>query len=54
VQKLVDAVVNYQVESVAMIKQLRVESDQNAREIAAIVEDGKKRFQDAVFKYEQN
>jgi len=54
VQKLVDAVVNYQVESVALIKQLRVESDKNAREIAAIVEDGKKRFQDAVFKYEQN
>jgi hypothetical protein len=54
VQKLVDAVVNYQVESVALIKQLRIESDKNAKEIAAIVEDGKKRFQDAVFKYEQN
>ena len=54
VQKLVDAVVNYQIESVALIKQLRVESDKNAKEIAAIVEDGKKRFQDAVFKYEQN
>ena len=51
VQKLVDAIVNYQTESREMIEQLRDESAKSAKEIEVIVEDGKKRYRDAVTKY---
>ena len=51
VQKLVDAIVNYQKESREMIEQLRDESEKSAKEIEVIVEDGKKRYRDAVTKY---
>ncbi len=51
VQKLVDAVVSYQVESQQMIKQLREESTKNAKEIETIVNDGKQRFKEAVLNY---
>lgn len=51
VQKLVDAVVNYQIESVETIKKLRVESTENSKEIGRIVDDGKKRVQQAIYKY---
>ncbi|MBS3147027.1 cell surface protein [Candidatus Woesearchaeota archaeon] len=51
VQKLVDAIVSYQEESIQTINQLRIESTQNAREIEKIVDEGKKRAKDAVLKY---
>ena len=51
VQKLVDAIVSYQEESIQTINQLRVESAQNAKEIGRIVEEGKKRVKEAIFKY---
>ena len=44
VKKLVDAVVNYQLESRQMIVKMRDQSEKDAKEIAAIVDDGKKRF----------
>ena len=44
VQKLVDAIVSYQVESRQMITQLRKESTENAKEIARLVEEGKERY----------
>ncbi len=51
VKKLVDAVVAYQEESVRIIGELRVETAKNAKEIEAIVEDGKQRSRDALSKY---
>jgi len=53
VQKLVDAIVDYQVESKKMIEDLRVEADESSKEIARIVEDGKKRHQEAVLSYQK-
>ena len=53
VQKLVDAIVDYQVESKKMIEDLRKESDESSKEIAKIVEDGKKRHQEAVLSYQK-
>ena len=52
VQKLVDAIVDYQVESKKMIEDLREEADESSKEIAKIVEDGKKRHQEAVLSYQ--
>lgn len=51
VQKLVDAVVNFQEESVKLISEYREESRKSTQEIEKIVEDGKKRHADAVMKY---
>jgi hypothetical protein len=51
VQKLVEAISNYQVESLQMIAELRKESEGNAREIRRVVEDGKKRYQDTLAKF---
>ena len=51
VQKLVDAIVSYQEESIQTINQLRVESAQNAKEIGRIVDEGKKRAKEAILKY---
>ena len=51
VQKLVDAVVSYQEESLQTIKQLREESAQNAKEIAEIVEQGKEKCQQIILGY---
>ena len=51
VQKLVDAIVSYQEESIQTINQLRVESAQNAKEIEKIVTDGKKRVKEAILRY---
>jgi len=53
VQKLVDAISDFQVESLTMIADLRKESEQNAKEIRRVVEDGKRRFQETVAKYAQ-
>ncbi len=51
VQKLVDAVVAYQLESKEMIEQLRADSSKNTAEIARIVEDGKQRCQKALYNF---
>ena len=51
VQKLVDAISSFQVESLQMIADLRTESEQNAKEIRRVVEDGKKRFQETLANY---
>ena len=51
VQKLVDAIVSYQTESRKMIEDLRDQSAKSAKEIEVIVEDGKKRYRDAVTNY---
>jgi hypothetical protein len=53
VQKLVDAISNFQVESLTMIADLRKESEANAKEIRRVVEDGKRRFQETVARYVQ-
>lgn len=53
VQKLVDAITNFQVESLTMIADLRRESEQNAREIRRAVEAGKKKYQETVGRYAQ-
>ncbi|MFN8710704.1 MAG: cell surface protein [Planctomyces sp.] len=54
VQKLVDAISSFQVESLNMIAELRKESEQNAKDIRQVVEDGKRRFQETVGRYVQN
>jgi len=51
VQKLVDAISSYQVESLEMIAELRKESEANAKEIRKVVEEGKHRFQDTLAKF---
>jgi hypothetical protein len=51
VQKLVDAISSFQVESLQMIAELRQESEANAKEIRRVVEDGKRRFQETVAKF---
>ncbi len=51
VQKLVDAISTFQVESLTMIADLRKESEQNTKEIRRVVEDGKKRFQATLANY---
>jgi hypothetical protein len=53
VQKLVDAITSFQVESLTMIADLRKESEQNAKEIRRVVEDGKRRFQETAARYVQ-
>ncbi len=53
-QKLVDAISDYQVESLKMIASLRQESEQNAKEIRRVVEDGKARFQQTLAKFAAN
>jgi hypothetical protein len=51
VQKLVDAISSFQIESLETIAELRKESDQNAKEIRRVVEDGKKRFQETLARF---
>jgi hypothetical protein len=51
VQKLVDAISNFQIESLTMIEDLRKESEQNAVEIRRVVEDGKKQFEKTLARY---
>lgn len=51
VQKLVDAVVNYQIESRQLIKQYRDESTKQSQEVEAIVEEGKKKVAELEQKY---
>ncbi|MEZ5963806.1 MAG: cell surface protein [Planctomycetota bacterium] len=51
VEKLVRAITDYQVDSIKMIADLRKESEQNAREIRRVVEEGKQRYQSALAKF---
>ncbi|HEY0981560.1 cell surface protein [Schlesneria sp.] len=52
VEKLVTAISDYQIESIEMIAELRRESEQSAQEIRRVVEEGKRRFQETVLKFE--
>lgn len=52
VEKLVTAISDYQIESIEMIAELRRESDASAKEIRRVVEDGKRRFQETVNRFE--
>ncbi len=51
VQKLVDAISSFQVESLQTIAELRKESEENTKEIRRVVEDGKRRFNETVARY---
>jgi hypothetical protein len=51
VQKLVDAIATFQVESLNSIAELRKESEQNAREIRRVVEEGKRKFQETLARF---
>ena len=51
VQKLVDAISNFQVESLETIAKLRKESEENTKEIRRVVEEGKKRFQETLARF---
>jgi DNA polymerase III gamma/tau subunit len=51
VEKLVGAISSYQVESLELIASLRKESEQNAREIRRVVEEGKRRTQETLAKF---
>lgn len=50
-EKLVKAISDYQVESLQMIAELRKESEENAREIRRVVEEGKARYQSTLAKF---
>ncbi len=49
--KLVTAISDYQVESLQMIAELRKESEENAREIRRVVEEGKARYQSTLARF---
>lgn len=51
VEKLVQAITDYQVDSLKLVAELRKESEQNAREIRKVVEAGKQRFQETTAKF---
>ena len=51
VQKLVDAISNFQIESLTMIADLRKESEANALEIRRVVEEGKRKFQETMARH---
>ena len=51
VEKLVQAISDYQVESLQMIAELRKESEANAQEIRRVVEGGKARYQVTLAKF---
>ena len=53
VQKLVDAISSFQVESLEMIAELRKESEENTKEIRRVVEVGKKKYHETVGKFAQ-
>ncbi|MEM6655064.1 MAG: cell surface protein [Planctomycetota bacterium] len=50
-EKLVKSISDYQIESLETIATLRKESEENAREIRRVVEDGKRRYQDTLSKF---
>ncbi|MDM4018531.1 cell surface protein [Roseiconus lacunae] len=54
VQKLVDAISDFQVESLEMIAELRKESEQSTKAIRKSVEEGKKKYQETLAKHARN
>lgn len=50
-EKLVTAISDYQIESLKMVAELRKESEENAREIRRVVEDGKARYQETLSRF---
>ncbi len=54
VQKLVDAISGFQIESLEMITQLRKESEESTRAIRKTVEEGKKKYQETLARHAQN
>ncbi len=53
VKKLVDSIVQYQLDSKQIIEKARIESANNARDIESIVNDGKERSRQAMLNYSQ-
>ena len=53
VQKLVDAISEFQVESLEMIAKLRKESEENTKQIRRVVEAGKKKYHETVARFAQ-
>ncbi len=51
VQKLVDAISDFQIESLQMIAQLRKESDESTKAIRKSVEEGKKKYQETLARH---
>ncbi len=51
VQKLVDAISSFQIESLEMITELRKESEESTRAIRASVEKGKKKYQETLARH---
>lgn len=51
VQKLVDAISGFQIESLEMIAELRKESEESTKEIRKTVEEGKKKYQETLAKH---
>ena len=54
VQKLVDAISDYQVESLKMIAELRQESEANAKEIRRVAERGKQKYLETLAHFAAN
>lgn len=51
VQKLVDAISSFQIESLEMITELRKESEESTKEIRRVVEQGKKQYQETLARF---
>ena len=51
VQKLVDAISGFQIESLELIAQLRKESDESTKAIRATVEEGKRKYQETLARH---
>ena len=51
IEKLVQAISDYQIESLNMIAELRKESEESSKAIRKVVEDGKKRYQETLARY---
>jgi hypothetical protein len=51
VEKLVQAISDYQIESLNMIADLRKESEESSKAIRKVVEDGKKKYQETLARY---
>lgn len=51
VQKLVDAISNFQIESLTMITDLRRESEESTKEIRRVVEEGKRKYQSTLARF---
>ncbi|TWU19956.1 cell surface protein [Allorhodopirellula heiligendammensis] len=51
VQKLVDSISGFQIESLQMIAELRKESDESTKAIRKSVEEGKRKYQETLAKY---